>query len=82
MNKPQLQAAFDRHLRATAHAIINVRGERGPCRLCAAPRGQQHSSNCAIWPLISSRGAYRKEQEGPCPAVDTGAINVMIGESP
>ena len=63
MNKPALEAALNRHLEATAHALINVRGDGGSCQLCLALRGEQHLPTCPLWPLIDSRIAFRMEQE-------------------
>ena len=65
MNKPDLAAAFDRHLAATAHALINVRGDGGSCRLCQALRGEQHLKSCPMWRLIDSRIEYRMAEEAP-----------------
>ena len=67
MNKPGLEAAFDRHLKATAHALINIRDEGGSCQLCLALRGEQHLLTCPIWPLIDSRIQFRVDQEAPLP---------------
>ena len=33
MNRPALEAALHRHLRATAHLLINIRGAGGSCQL-------------------------------------------------
>ena len=63
MNKCDLAAAFDRHLAASAYALINVRGEGGSCQLCQALRGEQHLPTCPLWPLIDSRITFRMEQE-------------------
>ena len=63
MNKPEVEAALDQHLRALSHALINVRGEGGSCRLCQALRGEQHLKSCPMWRLIDSRITFRMEQE-------------------
>ena len=70
MNKPALEAALNRHLEATAHALINVRGEGGSCQLCQALRGEQHLATCPLWPLIDSRISYRMAQEMPPPVME------------
>ena len=65
MNKSPLEAAFNRHLEATAHALINVRNDGGSCQLCQTPRGEQHFPTCPLWPLIDSRIEYRMAEEAP-----------------
>ena len=70
MRKPDVEAALHRHLEATAHALINVRGDGGSCQLCQALRGEQHLSSCPLWPLIDSRIQFRVDQEAPPPAVE------------
>lgn len=63
--KARLEEAFAQHLRALAYAVIHCRDSADrACLLCAAPRGQQHSPTCALWPLISNRIAFRMEEEG------------------
>ena len=63
MNKPRIERAVNRHLRALAHALINIRDEGGSCQLCQALRGEQHLPTCPLWPLIDSRISFRMEQE-------------------
>ena len=63
MNKPEIEAALDRHLRATSHALVNVRDDGGSCQLCRAMRGEQHLPTCPLWPLIDSRIEYRMAEE-------------------
>lgn len=70
MNKPAIKAALRRHLEATTHALINVRGDGGSCLLCRALRGEQHLPTCPLWPLIDSRIQFRVDQEAPPPAVE------------
>ena len=67
MNKPQIAAALNRHLDATAHLLLNIRGDGGSCQLCQALRGEQHLKSCPLWRLIDSRISYRMEQEAPEP---------------
>ena len=63
MNKPAIEAALNRYLDATTHALINIRDEGGSCQLCQALRGEQHLPTCPLWPLIDSRISFRMEQE-------------------
>ena len=70
MNKPQIEAALNRHLEATAHLLLNIRGDGGSCLLCQALRGEQHQKSCPLWPLIDSRIEYRQQQESPPPEVE------------
>ena len=64
MNKPQIEAALNRHLAALSYALINIRSDGGSCRLCQALRGEQHLKSCPLWRLIDSRIAFRMAQEG------------------
>ncbi len=70
MNKLEVEAALNRHLEATAHALINVRGEGGSCQLCQALRGEQHLKSCPMWRLIDSRIQFRVDQEAPPPVME------------
>ena len=63
MNKPRIERAVNRHLRALAHALINIRDEGCSCQLCQALRGEQHLPTCPLLPLIDSRISFRMEQE-------------------
>ena len=65
MNKPQIEAALNRHIEATAHALIHARDDNGSCLLCRALRGEQHLPTCPLWPLIDSRIQFRMDQESP-----------------
>lgn len=83
MNKPQIKAAFDRHLKATAHALVNVRDEGGSCLLCRALRGEQHLKSCPMWPLIDSRITFRMDQETSATSPETPSIiaNLRCGRA-
>ncbi len=70
MNKPEIEAAFEKHLQATAHLLINIRGESGSCLLCQAMRGEQHLRSCPAWQLIDSRISFRVAQETPPPVLE------------
>ena len=70
MNKPEIQAAFDKHLRATTNLLLNIRDETGACSLCRTLRGSQHLPSCPAWPLIDSRIEYRMAQDRLPPVME------------
>ena len=70
MNNPEIEAALQRHLEATAYALTNVRDENGSCLLRRTMRGEPYLKTCALRPLIDSRIAYRMAQEMEVPHTD------------
>ena len=70
MNNPEIEAALQRHLEATAYALTNVRDENGSCLLRRTMRGEPYLKTCALRPLIDSRIQFRVDQEAPPPAVE------------
>ena len=77
MRVANLEVIVGDYLAATRHVIIHSRGGNGVCRFCGSPRGQQHSADCALWPLVSARIAHHMAVEGPAPAATANPVQTM-----